>query len=219
MKGPDQAAAARIAELEAALARRDKRIEELKDEVKKGADLIDQFREQAEDTATLIDDWIVACDMEQDSDGVWLWGPNVSRLANLYSTLRDDHEKLVRKWNRFVGEYNGTIRPRDRGRPLAASEHQASKVRKLRKAGTSLRKIVAQTGLGLRTVRTILEKDAGTDRTTKRTNELRRREIDRLRAAEWRARKRSMDALPKRINATRQRGAELVKAAKGLDQA
>ncbi|MCZ6770783.1 MAG: hypothetical protein O7G83_02195 [Proteobacteria bacterium] len=90
-------------------------------------------------------------------------------------------------------------------------------VRRLRKAGNSLRAIAAQTGLGLRTVRTIAEKDAGTGRIGKRTNLLRKREIDRLRAAEHRSRKRIRDGLPKRITETRKRGEELIKAAKGLD--
>jgi hypothetical protein len=46
---------------------------------------------------------------------------------------------------------------------------------------------------------------------------LRKREIDRLRAAEHRAQKRTRDQLPKRIAETRKHGDELVKAAKGLD--
>ncbi len=81
---------------------------------------------------------------------------------------------------------------------------------------TSLRTIAEQTGLGLRTVRTIIDKTVGTDRTGKRTNLLRKREIDRLRAAEYRVRKRARDLLPKRIAETRKRGEALVKAAKGL---
>ena len=61
------------------------------------------------------------------------------------------------------------------------------------------------------------KKDQGTDRTSKRTNLLRKREFDRLRAADYRARKKARDRLPGRINATIKRGKELVKAAKGLD--
>jgi hypothetical protein len=51
-----------------------------------------------------------------------------------------------------------------------------------------------------------------------RTNLLRQREFDRLRAAEYRARRRARDQLPKRINATIKRGQELVRAAKDLDE-
>jgi hypothetical protein len=47
------------------------------------------------------------------------------------------------------------------GRPLAASEAQQATVRKLRKAGKSLRWIAEETALGLNTVRTILVKANG----------------------------------------------------------
>ncbi len=85
-----------------------------------------------------------------------------------------------------------------------------------RKGGLSLRAIVAATNLGFRTVRTITEKDTGTDRTSKRDAEKRKRMLDKMRAAEWRERKRSLDQLPKRITMTQREGEELIKAAKGL---
>ncbi|HUE72754.1 MAG TPA: hypothetical protein VMP01_17845 [Pirellulaceae bacterium] len=65
------------------------------------------------------------------------------------------------------------------------------------------------TGLGERIVRSIL---AGSNR----TSELRKREFDRLRAADYRARKKARDGLPERITEMRKQGDELVKAAKGL---
>ena len=89
-------------------------------------------------------------------------------------------------------------------------------VRRLRKDGLSLRLIAAETNLGLRTVRTIVGKDAGTDRTSKREAEKRKRMLDKMRAREWRDRKRSLDQLPKRIDATQREGEELIKASKGL---
>jgi lambda repressor-like predicted transcriptional regulator len=54
------------------------------------------------------------------------------------------------------------------GRPIAASDTQQIAVRKMRKAGTSLRKIARDTSLGLQTVRTVLGRPAGKDRTLKR---------------------------------------------------
>lgn len=45
---------------------------------------------------------------------------------------------------------------------------------------------------------------------------MRKREFDRLRAAEYRARKKARADLPKRITNTRRQGDELVKVAKGL---
>ena len=68
----------------------------------------------------------------------------------------------------------------------------------------------------IRTVRTIVETNAGTGRSGTRTNLLRRREFDRLRAAEYRARKRARKELPKKISRTLEQGEILIKAAKGL---
>jgi hypothetical protein len=74
-----------------------------------------------------------------------------------------------------------------------------------------LRAIVADTGLGLSTVRTVVGKAEGTDRTTKRTNELRKLELNRANMAAYRARKRTRDALPKQITELVNRGRDLVK--------
>ena len=65
-------------------------------------------------------------------------------------------------------------------------------------------------------MRTIVEKDKGTDRTSKREAEKKKRMLGRMRAADWRERKRSLDQLPMRIAATQRDGEELIKAAKGL---
>jgi len=108
------------------------------------------------------------------------------------------------------------VAPRVTGRPLGADEAKVKEVLKLRKDGLSLRAIVAAAGITLRTVRTIVEKDAGTDRATKRTNLLRKQEFDRLRAADYRARQKAQKQLQKSITATQKHGAELLKAAKGL---
>jgi hypothetical protein len=69
------------------------------------------------------------------------------------------------------------------------------------------------TGLSLRTVRTVIGKADGTDRTTKRMNEVRRLELNRAAMASYRAKKRVRDALPKSINALLQSGPELLKRA------
>ena len=173
------------------------------------------MREHVEDSSALIESWIEAFEMQQDEDGLWYFDQD--QLFDRYEILHEELTKLSLQWNKFVGDYNRTVAPRGIGRPLNASDAQVKNVRRLRKAGNSLRAIVAETGLGLRTVRTIVEKDAGTGRISKRTNLLRKREIDRLRAADYRARERVRDGLPKRITETRKRGEELVKAAKGLD--
>ena len=71
------------------------------------------------------------------------------------------------------------------------------------------------TGLSLRTVRTIVENAEDRGR-SKRTNEVRRLALNRLRAAAFRARKKSRERLPQRINEHLEAAAGLVKAAKGL---
>ena len=205
---------ARVEELEVDLRYRDDQIKELRGEHTRAIDLVDEMREHVEAGNDLIESWIEAFDMELKEDGLWAF--NHLKILDNYEKLNEAHNKLIRQWNKFVGEYNGAVAPRDLGRPLQASEAQVKEVRNLRKAKGSLRAIAAQTGLSFRTVRTIVGKDAGTDRTGKRTNLLRKCEIDRLRAAEYRVRKRVRDQLPKRITETRKRGEALVKAAKGL---
>jgi len=205
---------AQVEELEADLRHRDDQIKELRQEHSQAVDLVDEMREHVEGANELVESWIEAFGMELDESGMYDFGRDL--LVDQHSKLIEKHNKLLREWNKFVGEYNSTVAPRDLGRPLQASEAQIKEVRKQRKRGASLRAIAAQTGLGLSTVRTIIGKDAGTDRTGKRANLLRKREINRLRAAEYRAQKRTREQLPKRITETQKRGEELVKAAKGL---
>ena len=106
--------------------------------------------------------WIEAFDMVQNEAGEWLWDPFIDR----HERLHDDYLALQREWNRFVPEYNAMVQPRNIGRPLAASEAQVAQVRKLRKAGRSLRSIAEEMSLSVRTVRTIVEQKDGRDRTT-----------------------------------------------------
>jgi hypothetical protein len=103
------------------------------------------------------------------------------------------------------------IAPRDIGRPLAASDTQRHEVLTLHKQRKSRRWIAEATGLGLRTVRTIIGKADGTDRTSVKRGKLRRRELNKARQATWRARKRVRDGLPKRINDVLKSGEELLK--------
>jgi hypothetical protein len=203
-------------ELKGEIERLESRVSELRADLSQANDLADEMREHVEDASHLIENWIEVFDMDLDDDDLWIFDPNQSRLWEAHKTLREEHSKLIRDWNKFAADYNSVVAPRSLGRPLQASDAQVKDVRKLRKKGVSLRRIAAETGLGLRTVRTVVEKDEGTGRTSKQTNLFRKRELDRLRAAEYRARKRGRDRLPKEINKTLKRGKELVKAAKGL---
>ena len=120
---------ARIEELEADLQARDGRIKELKAEQREAHDLVDQMREQVEDSNTMVESWIEAFDMVEDEDGMWTWGPGIKALHDNHARLQDQHQKLLRKWNKLVGDYNSTVAPRERGRPLEASDAQVKAVK------------------------------------------------------------------------------------------
>ena len=198
----------RVAELEDGLKQRGERIKQLTKERDEERELVVQMREQVADADAVIEQWIEAFGMTLNDDGEWTipataWD-ELDELHKLY-------EKLRLEWNRFVPDYNGIVAPRNVGRPLAASEAQVAAVLKLRKSGRSLRDIADETSLGLGTVRTIVEKGNGTDRSTMRR--LQRIAPDRFREARLRRQKRSRDALPKRLAETLKRGAEVLKEA------
>jgi hypothetical protein len=88
----------------------------------------------------------------------------------------------------LVDEYNARVAPLPIGRPLAASEAQQEHVRALYclPPRASLREIAKETGLGLRTIRTIIGKIEGTERTTVKRKKLRRLQLNRAKMATWR---------------------------------
>src|SRR6516164_2969790 len=208
--------AERITEMEAELKQREAKLKELTTERDEAYELVDRMREHTEDHNRLIEQWIEVFEMRQDEHGSWVFDPNQSELWEQHDALLTEHQKLTRKWNRFVGEYNAVISSRERGRPLAASKGQQAAVLKRHEAKESLRAIAAATSVSLRTVRTIIEKAENRGRASKRTNEVRRKEFARLRAAAYRARLKGRDRLPQTINEQLKTGAALVKAAKGL---
>jgi hypothetical protein len=190
---------------------KDRRIEELRNEVDKLRDLLKRMEEQIEDGNSLIERWCEGFEMVLNDDGKWTDDPWVDRMLK----VQEDHQALVRKWNRFVGEYNtvAAARHRNVGRPLAASDAQRDQVLKLRKAGNSLRAIAEETSLGLRTVCTIIAKGAGTDRTS--VKYLQRIDPDRAAILRHKSTVRVIKALPRSINATLEAGRDLLKEAKG----
>jgi len=203
---------AKIEELEAEARQRRDEIKTLKADLNEAGELVDKMREHVEDGSALIESWIEAFDMQLGDDGLWAW-PQHELLA-AYQVLLDSHNKLVRDWNKFIPEYNAIVRPRNVGRRLEASPSQVQDVRRLRKDGASLRGIAEQTGLSFRTVRTIVY--ANTDKERSKTNELRREWLDKMGAADFKAKKRIRDGLPKRITSALKTGVELIKASKGV---
>ena len=198
------------AELEDDLKERDRRLADLRRELDEARDLIQRQDEQLQDTEALIENWKEAFDMTLGDDGLWQL-PEFVATANQY---HDKYVALLKDWNKLVPRYNATIIKRNVGRPLAASDAQVATVRKLRAEGQSLRAIAEETNLGLKTVCTIIDKGAGIDRTT--IKHLKRIDPDRAAERLWQARRRSRDALPKRIAATEKANAELRLEAKGL---
>lgn len=207
----DNDPAVRIADLEREVKFRDDKIKELRAEVTEAHQLVIDMREQVEDADRLLDNWIDTFEMQRGDDGNWLFDPSQSELWEKHLELWKSHQELRQKWNKFVPEYNAAIKTREMGRPVAASTAQQDDVHRRRKAGQSLRAIATVTGLGLKTVRTIIA-----NKPRKPTNELRRRELDRLRAARYRARKKARDQLPAQITEAKTTGEALIKAAKGL---
>ena len=206
----------RIGELEDEIKLRDARIMELTEERDAERALVAQMVEQLEDSDATIESWIEAFDMELNDKGEWCWGDT---LMQKFDALLSDYHALLNDWNKFVPSYNAVVAPRRRnfGRPLAASASQQAEVVKRREAGQSLRGIVHDTGLSLRTVRTITEKADGVDRATlARLQRFAPDKLGKLAEARERARKKSRDSLPKRLTALRKRSDALLKTAKGL---
>jgi hypothetical protein len=202
--------ARRIGELENILKQRDRTILELRQEAEEAQQLIAELREHVQDADDVVESWCEAFGLEMADDGRWHW----KSWIDAYDGLHEAYVSLARRWNALIPRYNAVVRAQAIGRPLAASEAQQHQVLALRKGGASLREIVNTTGLSLRTVRTIIGKADGTDRTTRRANGLRRLELNRAAMATYRARKRTRDALPKRINELLKNGPALVKRAR-----
>jgi len=83
-----------------------------------------------------------------------------------------------------------------------------------RKAGQSLRDIAEDTGLGVRTVRTITNPTAARGRATQAR--MQRIAPDRLEQADYVSRRKQRKALPRRIKSARETSDDLRKRAKGI---
>jgi hypothetical protein len=189
----------------------ERRIAEIKRERDEANDLVERMRQHVEDADSLIGQWCEAFDMRLNDDGEWSHADWVDGCA----AFRQKYVDLLRDWNRFVPLYNRVIAPKSIGRPLDASNAQVKQVLMLRKARKlSLRGIADETNLSLATVRTIVGRQDHRDRTSRRR--LERIDPDRVAELSELSRKRTRDALPKRIGQTLQQGAELLREAKGI---
>lgn len=194
--------AERIAEVEETVKQRDTRIEELTQERDEERALVTEMREHVQAANDLIQRWIEAFDMQLDDKGVW----ELAAWVAARDKLSDNYKSLLSDWNKFVPKYNAKVAPKQRnfGRPLAASPSQRAAVLQRRKKGETLRGIAAETGLSLRTVRTIIEKADGVDRST--LARLQRIVPNKLQEAYERGRRRTREALPRAITEQQKRG-------------
>jgi hypothetical protein len=149
--------------------------------------------------------------MTVTDSGGWTWEP----FWKEHDELVDDFNAIVRDWNKYLPLINGRTQPV--GRPLAASDAQAAQVLRLHKRGRSLRGIADDTNLSFATVRTIVGKTNGSDRTTRKHRA--RIEIDRQRMIRWKRQKRTGSGLPRWAQHVVEEGRKLVKEAKGLGRA
>jgi hypothetical protein len=189
-----------IGELEDEIKQRDRRIEDLRTEIDEQRDLIQRFREHAED----YNHWLER--LGEVLNDTW-WDEHVK--------LEDDYNDLVHDWNKCVPLINGSTQPV--GRPLAASEAQRADVLRLHKEGMSLRGIAEELTLGFQTVRTIIAQGNGTDRTSRKHRQRAERiEIDQTQVARWKRQRRTGNALPQQAQRVAETGQKLIKEAKGL---
>jgi len=200
----------RIAELEYALKEKERRLQEVKADLDKANDLVQRMREQVQECDEIVEAWKEAFDMRPTDSGSWTWAPWVNRCEEWH----DEYVDIARKWNYIVPIFNAKVRPRNVGRPLAASDAQRETVLKLRKRRMSLRAIAEETSLGLSTVRTIVDQGDQRDRTSVKYLKRIRRDMGEERT--WQSRQRSRHSLPRRIKTLERQSAELRKEAKGL---
>jgi chromosome segregation ATPase len=212
MAKPDHTApeTKRIYELEDELKIAKRRVDELRAERDEANATVARLTEHFEEFNEIIESWRTTFGMVM-IDGRWVW--EESHTIAAYNKLVEDYADLVRRYRKLWQ----TIAPGEVGRPLAASEAQVAQVLKLRNEVTPLRLIVDETGLGLQTVRTIIDREKRTDRTTvKRKRKHMPDTMDKFALASHKARKRTFDALPKQVAKHLEAGTELMKAVKRL---
>lgn len=167
-----------------------------------------QLEEHVQERDEYLETFISAFGLTLNGNGEWENGEFIrgyNELADKFKDLIDHYNELVRAYNRYA------MPPQPVGRPIAASEAQQAQVLQLRKRGLSLRGIADEMSLGLPTVRTIIDKSAGSDRTMAK----RRQQLGlEPKPKDWRPATRAR--LPKRATVHLEKGRELLKEAKDL---
>ena len=200
-----------IGELEDALKDAKRRNDDLRREINEQNALITDLRETTEDLSDTLARFKDTFDLVPDTE------PDTVTNAPLIDRLDEAQARnraLVEKYNKLLRITRARVLPRPYGRPLAASDAQRQRILAHRKAGKSLRWIAEEMNLGLQTVRTVIDKKDGVDRTT--MDRWQRIDPDMRMERDRRRRRKDVDTLRKRIPQLLEESADLIKRAKGL---
>jgi hypothetical protein len=184
------------------IAAKDRRIGELRKDVELERKIVADLRELIEEYQEWIGRFEEGWEITRTNDGT-LTSEGGWDAAREYV---DKYNELVRRWNRYAA----TIQPV--GRPIEASDAQEQEVVALRKKGVSLRGITKQTGLGLKTVRTIIAHAERNDTGTQRRAAALRIKIDRQPLIRLEARRKTRDMVRRQLGKLKKRAKELAKA-------
>ena len=156
------------------------------------------MREQVEDAGGVIDSWIEAFEMVQDENGKWSYAEWTDNCVE----YRERYFELLKQWNRHVDLFNNTTQRRNVGRPLAASAAQVTEVRKLHKAGGLRCAALPRTAGSACNDGANHHRASTTAPTAPPSSTCSASTLTGSEVLTWKARKRTRDGLPKRIDAT-----------------
>ena len=178
----------------------------LEDDVKRLTKRLDDIRREHDETVALVSIQCETLALQdealqnwRDHIDVFFWVEAIKDAEASRKEYADRYEALLAKWNAFVPEYNKVVAQKKRnfGRPPAASNAQAARVLDLHKADQSLRSIAEDINIGVRTLRTIIDKKDGVDRATQAR--LERIAPDRITTTKQRALQRKLAGIPQRL--------------------
>ena len=169
------------------------RVHDLKDRAAEARDESDAYREELVSALDTIENYHAFLLEPAEEDG--FVQSRLGTIIDEYNSLAGEYNKLLRKHQRLVSDWNRRLTPPVPGRPIEASDDQQDEVRKLRKKGRSLRGIALDSGLSLKTVRTIVSHMTGKTKKAQADRLKRERMLAKYRQADTRVRKRAKDSV------------------------
>jgi septation ring formation regulator EzrA len=181
-------------------------IGDLEDDVKRLTKRLDDIRCEHDETVALVSIQCETLALQEealqnwrDQIDVFFW---VEAIKDAEASRKENADRYEARWRsgtRLSPEYNEVVAQKKRnfGRPPAASNAQAARVLDLHKADQSLRSIAEDINIGVRSVRTIIDKKDGVDRATQAR--LERIAPDRITTTKQRALQRKLAGIPQRL--------------------